>query len=331
MSDNLIKRMNYKHLSFLLFFITILSCGNPYFKAINELKNTDFQNDSELLTAKKAIGFIEHDQLDSLKSMFPEKIIATVPDSIWRDQLEKGQKAISESKFPSDSLVQVSNTINISKGKKQIFAKLSFPFTNEKDSTRFINVITSERQLYGLYVADYPFGIRFIEPEHSEPHLNKHTIRYDSIYWFRIWYGSGFKKNKYGDRYGYYAVSGDKEKLDKLKIKPIISEIFELINSAKIDSTDFNYRRPKRNGNSEYIYLRFKMLNEPYKNFGEFEVCYTLEEEKGKPEELSDFIIVKHSKKTRYFYKKSENLRLVEKLKELAYKDYGRHQETRWH
>ena len=73
------------------------------------------------------------------------------------------------------------------------------------------------------------------------------------------------------------------------------------------------------------------MLNEPYKDFGEFTIYYTLEEENGKSEELSDFITVKHSKKTRYLYKKLNNLKLVEKLKELTYKDYGRHQETRWH
>ena len=331
MPYNQIKKMNYKYLTFILFSITILSCGNPYSKAINELKNTEFQNDSELLTAKKAIEFIRQNQLDSLKSMFSEKIIATATDSIWKDLMEKGQIAISESKFPSDSLVQISNTINILENKKQTFAKLSFPFTNDKISTKFINIITSENQLYGLDVGDYPFGRRIIEPEHSEPHLTKHTIDYKSINWFRIWYGSGFKKNEFGDSYGYYAVSGDKEKLDEIEIKPILSEIFELINSAKIDSTDFNYLRPKRNGDSEYIYLRFKMLNEPYNNFGEFEVYYTLEEEMGKPEELSEFITVKHSKKTRYLYKKSDNLRLVEKLKELTYKDYGRHQETRWH
>jgi len=323
--------MNYKYLFFLLFSTILLSCENPYFKAINELKNTEFQNDSELLTAKKAIKFIEQNQLDSLKSMFPERIIATATDSIWSDLMAKGQKAISESKFPYDSLVQISNTINIIEGKKQTFAKLSFPFTNEKDSTKFINIITSENQLYGLDVGNYPFGMRIIEPKHSEQHLSNHNIDYNSINWFRIWYGSGFKKNEFGDSYGYYAVSGDKAKLGKLEIKSILSEIFELINSAKIDSTDFNNLQPELNGDSEYIYLRFKMLNEPYKDFGEFTIYYTLEEENGKPEELSDFITVKHSEKTRYLYKKSSNLRLVEKLKELTYKDYGGHQETRWH
>ena len=323
--------MNYKHLVILLFTTIILSCGNPYSKAINKLKNTEFRNEPGLLTAKKAILFIEQNQLDSLKSMFPEKIIARATDSIWRDLMEKGQKAISESNFPSDSLVQISSTINILENKKQTFTKLSFPFTNKKNSGMFINIITSENQLYGLDVGDYPFGRRIIEPEHSEPHLTKHKIDYNSINWFRIWYSSGFKKNEFGDSYGYYAVSGDKEKLDKLEIKPILSEIFELINSAKIDSTDFNYLRPERNGDSEYIYLRFKILNETNNNFGEFEIYYTLEEEKGKPEELSDFITVKHSKKTRYLYKKTDNLRLVEKLKKLTYKDYGRHQETKWH
>ncbi len=323
--------MNYRFLIILL--IILSSCANPYYRAIKELKNTEFNNNPELVTAKKALKFIEHNQLDSLKSMFPEKIIENATDSIWQELMSKGQTAILKSNFPSDSLVQITNTINIIDGKRQVFARLSFPFTNQtsKDSTKYINLITSENQLHGLYIANYPFGLRIIEPEHNEPHLSRHSANYESVSWFRIWYGSGFKKNKFGGSYGYYAVSGDKEKLNKLEIKPVLTELFDLINSAKIDSTDFNYMSPDRNGNPEYIYLRFKMNNEPYKNFGEFTVYYTLEEEEGKPEELSEFIIVKHSEKTRYLYKKSDNPLLVDKLKELTYRDYGRHQETRWH
>jgi hypothetical protein len=321
----------FKNIICLLVLFCFVSCGNPYYKAIHQFKNTEFQNDQELFTAKRAIKFIEQNQLDSLKSMFPEKIIASATDSIWSDLMTKGQKAIGESNFPNDSLVQISNTINVIEGEQQTFAKMSFPFIDKSQATTYINIVASENQLFGLDVGDYPFGRRIVEPENSEPHLSQHSIEYSSINWFRIWYGSGFKRNEFGDSYGYYAVSGDKEKLDKLEIEPILSEIFELINSAKIDSTDFKYLRPESNGDPEYIYLRFKMTNEPYSQFGELTVYYTLEEESGKPEPLTEFITVKHSQKTRYLYRASENLRLVEKLKELTYRNYGRHQERRWH
>lgn len=320
-----------KNILFLIPILYAVGCGNPYYEAIHQLKDAEFQNDKELLTAKKAIKFIEQDQLDSLKSMVPQKILATTPDSIWGYLITKGQKAINQSNLPNDSLVQISNTINIMEGKRQTFAKMSFPFTNESEATTYINIVTSENQVFGLNVGDYPFGRRLVEPEHSEPHLSQHSIDYNSINWFRIWYGSGFKKNEFGGSYGYYAVSGDKEKLDQLEVEPILSEIFELINSGKIDSTDFNYIRPESNGDPEYIYLRFKMTNEPYREFGEFTIHYTLEEESGKPEPLSEYITVKHSQKTRYLYRASDNPRLVEKLKELTYRDYGRLKERRWH
>lgn len=325
--------MNFKQLSLLLYILFLTSCGNPYYKAAKELENTKFDNDPELKTARKAIGFIESNQLDSLISMFPEKIVEAAPNNVWKEVIAKGQVAISNSDFPADSLVEISNTINMTEGKRQIFSRLSFPFTDRatKDSTKYINIITSEKRLYGLGVDDYPFGIRMVEPKHTEPHLDNHSVDYESIEWFRSWYVSGFKNNEFGDSFGYYAVSGNKEKLDKLGIEPVLSDIFELINSAKTDSTDFNHLEPIRNGASEYIYLRFNLNKEPYNNFGEFTIYYTLEEEPGKPEGFSDFIIVKHSKKTRYLYKKENNPELVQKLKELTYKDYGRHQEKRWY
>jgi hypothetical protein len=43
--------------------------------------------------------------------------------------MTKGQKAIGQSNFPNDSLVQISNTINVIEGEQQTFAKMSFPFT----------------------------------------------------------------------------------------------------------------------------------------------------------------------------------------------------------
>ncbi len=181
-----------------------------------------------------------------------------------------------------------------------------------------------------MTVNEYPFGRRLIEPKHSEPHLEKHSLSYDEIKWFRIWYGSGYQKNQYEDGYGHYAVSGDKTKVDELNIENELSQLFKLINTAKIDSTDFKYLRASHKGDPEYIYLRFKFNNEPYNDFGESSIYYTLSEEPGKTEESSEYIILKHSHKTRYLLKKENNPQMVELLENITYKKYDKYLEKRW-
>lgn len=322
-----------KHLlSYIGFTLLLCGCWNPTYQAFRELENTQFENTLELITAKKAISFIESSQLDSLKEMFPSEILKSAKDSDWEDIMVNGRKAIESNNMPPDSLVEISNTININNGVKQIFAKLSFPFiiSDVGSQKMYINLITSQGKLYGLNVGEHPFGMRFIEPNHNESHLDQHSVKYESINWFRIWYGSGFEKNDYGDRFGYYAVSGDKQKIDKLKIDRELTEFFYLINSTKPDSIDFKYIEDKSTGNPEYIYLRFKFNNSPYNRFGEFSIYHHLKDEPGKTEPMSKYITIKHSDKTRYLYSVKKNPKMVELLKKITYNRYDKYFERRW-
>jgi hypothetical protein len=101
-----------------------------------------------------------------------------------------------------------------------------------------------------------------------------------------------------------------------------LQEIFDLVNKAVPDSLDFKYMREKEEGNPEWIYLRMKLNNAEYKNLGEFEISCFLDEEEGKKEIMSDYIIFKHTDKTRYLFRKDKNDGLVQKLKELGHKDF---------
>lgn len=314
--------------------LSLIFCGcwNPLNQAIKDLENAEFNNAYELITAKKAISFIENSELDSLKKMFPYEILKSEKDIEWEDIMINGSKAIESNNMPPDSLVEISNTINVDNGVKQIFAKLSFPFvTNNEDAQKmYINLITSQGKLYGLNVGEHPFGLRIVEPEYKEPHLNQHSVSYEAINWFRLWYGSGFTKNDYGDRYGYYAVSGDKEKMEKLSIQLELTQLFNLINTTTPDSTDFKYIREKSIGDPEYIYLRFKFDNAPYNKFGEFSIYHHLKDEPGKIEPMSKYITVKHSDMTRYLYLVEKNPKMDEILKTITYKRYDKHFERRW-
>jgi len=319
-------------ISFILFAFLFCGCWNPTYQALKELENTTFENAPELITAKRAIKFIETSQLDSLKNMFPTEMANATKESIWEDIMTNGSKAINLYTMPPDSLVKISNTINLNNGSKQIVTKLSFPYYSKemKSKKTYINLATSEGKLYGLNVGDYPFGMRIVEPKHSEPHLDNHSLSYESIKWFRIWYGSGFEKNDYGDRFGYYAVSGEKKTLKELNIEPELFQLFELINKTKPDSIDFKHLRDEAVGDPEYIYLRFKFDKTPYDKFGEFSIYHHLKDEPGKTESMSKYIIVKHSEKTRYLFLVDKNSKFSELLKKITYKIYDKYFERRW-
>lgn len=296
--------------------------------------NFTFDNTEEIEFAKRAMGIIKESNMEEFKLLIHEDILKRTKEEQLEQLINQGNQLLSIAQLPDDSLIQQSNDINIQNGKRMKVAKLSFPFTLknslDKDSIVYMNIGVSDNKILGIYVNEYPFGRRIIEPKESEPHLKKHSINYESINWFRIWYGSGFEKNDFGDRFGYYAVSGNQKKLDKLKIQTELSQLFELINTMNPDSIDYNYMRKESLGDPEYIYLRFKFDNDPYDKFGEFTIRHNLKDQPGKPEPMSKYITIKHSNKTRYLLSVEKNPEIVELLKKITYKRYDKYFERRW-
>jgi len=319
--------MNHRIELIILFFISIVTQSHGQFEMT-------FDNSEEIEFAKKAMEVVKAGNKEELKNLIHEEILKRATEQQIDQLIEHGKRLLNSAELPNDSLIQESNNVNFHNGKKIEIAQLSFPFTlrdsENKDSIVFLNVGVSDNKILAMNVNQHPFGRRIIEPKHSEPHLEKHSIEYESINWFRIWYGSGFEKNDYGDQFGYYAVSGEKKKMDKLKIQSELTEFFQLINSIKPDSTDFNYLRDESIGKPEYIYLRFKFDNSPYDQFGEFSIYHHLKDEPGKAEPMSKYISVKHSNKTRYLYSVEKNPEMVKLLKEITYKRYDKYFERRW-
>lgn len=310
---------------FLLISITTQSCGQL---------EMNFDNSEEIDFAKKAMLVVKNGNKEELKTLIHADILKRATDKQLDQLIDHGQRLLNSAKLPNDSLIQESNNVNFQNGKKIKIAQLSFPFTLKNkeniDSIVYMNVGVSDNKILAMNVNEYPFGRRIIEPKKSEPHLQQHSVNYESLNWFRIWYGSGFEKNDYGDRYGYYAVSGDKKKMDNLNIQLELSQLFNLINTTQPDSTDFKYLRDESIGDPEYIYLRFKFDNPPYDKYGEFSIYHHLKDEPGKTEPMSKYITVKHSDKTRYLYSIEKNPEMVELLKKITYKRYDKHFERRW-
>lgn len=280
---------------------------------------------SAMELSKKALRHIEQDKVDSLLSLLNSKVRQMIkPDQIdWL--MKEGRKAITNSTFPSDTSVLVSQSVNFSITGKRVIETLSFPFQSKeyKDSIKYFHITVADNEIHRLFFNNYPPGMRIIEPERKEPHLTTLNLNSKNVSWFRIWYEDGSKiSNRYGFHSDYFAVSGNNEKLDKLGISKSFQEIFDLINKAVPDSLDFKYLREKEIGNAEEIYLRIKFSNAEYQNLGEFEIACFLDEEDGKKEILSEYIVFKHTDNTRYLFRKDKNMGLFQKLKELARRDF---------
>jgi len=319
--------MNYKFLPFLFCLLALIT------QSCFQL-DMDFDNSEEIEIAKKAMQAVKTGNKEELKLLMHDHILRRASEDQIDALMLKSKQLLNLAEQPNDSLIQISNNVNFRNFRKIEQAMLSIPFTlknsAQKDSIVHLNIGVSNNKIVDMHVNPFPYGRRIIEPKHSEPHLTEHSLKYESIKWFRIWYGSGFEKNEYGDKYGYYAVSGNKRKIDKLNIETDLSQLFELINSTKPDSVDFNYMRENSVGDPEYIYLRFKFDNSPYDKFGEFSIYHHLKDEPGKVDPMSKYISVKHSNKTRYLYVVKNNLEMEELLKKISYNKYDKYFENRW-
>lgn len=296
-------------------------------------KTTEDLDQASLELAKRSLNFVKTNQIDSFKTTLDTRILNTTDEQILLDFIERAKPILSKSAFPTDSLI-AGFTQYTKKGKKVYkFSKVSFPFKkNDHDTLKHINFVIQEDKIVGLNIASQAF-LLIETPHNKSPHLDKHQLNVNDISWFRIWYGSGFKENKYGDSYGYYAVEGGQAKLNKCGNKVILEELFNLINDAPIDSMDHSSSLNNYIGKPEFLLLRFKFDSELYKDLGEVKIRFVLEESPNQAESRvnANYILIFHSGKTRYLIDKSKNRALIEKLKELAYIDYGWCQEFRMH
>ena len=290
-------------------------------------------DEAELAFAKETLRVMEVGDRADFKALIHPDVLKRARDEQIDRFLTDGRQLLALAPVPADNLIRQSKRVNISANGQMTIAEAAFPFTLQSstgtDSTVYINLAFSDRKIVGVSVLPYLFGRRLVTPSHSEPHLNRHSLAYNGIFWFRIWYSSGFESNDYGDRFGYYAVSGDAEKLAKLAVEDHLTKLFTLLNTTPPDSTDFQYLREKAVGDPEYLYLRFRFDRPPYDEFDEFSVYHHLKDEPGKPEPQSRYIEVKHSKKTRYLYDVDRHPELVKVLEAIAYGRYDKYFEPR--
>lgn len=317
-----------KHLRLGLFIVLVgllmTACKFSYTEPSE--KSTGLSNNSSFLIAKESLRYIQENKTDSLKGLLNSKVLKMTKLEQIDWLIREGKIVLDNYEYPNDTSVLKSQQTNYSVGGKQLIEMFSFPFHSKvhKDSVKYFHVTIADNEIYKLHLNDYPPGMRIIEPKHSEPHKDNLNMQTDNLKWFRIWYdGGAYNKKRYKNENGFYAVSGGKEKLEEIGIKDKFQELFNLINTAKFDSLDFNFLGEAEVGEPEWIYLRLRFNNEEYNNLGEFEVSYFIKEEQGKKEIMSDYIIFKHTDKTRYLMRKDTNQEIVKILTDIAHYDYG--------
>lgn len=278
--------------------------------------------------SEKFLSLMKKGDRDSAIRMFYPKVIETTSEEIMNLIFTDGYAILNNSKYPGEARITSSRSYTTFESKDVAFNIYDYPFIYNDGKLRrvfYMRVMVSDdKQIIGYTYSENNIANEgIIEPENNEPHLEKLNLQTDNISWLRIWYESGFKdKNKFFGK-NYYAISGKRDVFDKLNNQKQFEELFELINNAHADSTDFRYLRKDRLGNPEWIYLRFKFDNEEYSNLGEFEIYCYLDEDTSDPKEiLSDYIIVKHTDKTRYLFLKKKNQALLKKLKQIADNKY---------
>lgn len=283
-----------------------------------------------LILTKKALISIQENNPDSLKILIDRKVLEKTKEEQISWIMKEGQKIVNNYIFPSDTLIQKSQSISYTTSGVYVINTLSLPFQSKiyKDSIKYFHLTIINNKIQNITINNYHPGINIIEPKRTEPHLQKINLQTENIRWFRIWYDDGSTNNKkYGLNTGYYAVSGNNKKLERIGVKSIFQELFDLISKANFDSLDFKYLREDEIGDPELIYLRLKFANDQYKDLGEFEISYYISEEEGKKEELSNYIVIKHTGKTRYILLKDKNPEIIQKLTEIAHHDYRKYYE----
>lgn len=289
------------------------------------------QTTDAYLVCENAISKIKAKDYAGFKSLFHVDVLKNVNDSIIKKLVDQGAGYINKYGLPPKEMVMVNyKTAFVKEGQVRIML-LEYPFPAPKEKyvipDRVISFGFSEKfgmdSLSSFNIKDYAASDSIMTARMLKiPFLQKLEFNEADISWFRIYYSRGSIEKQTGNEEGVFAVSGDKEKLDALKIEAELKKIFILLGQARIEKTNYKYGgAPKDNGRPEYIYYRFKFKTPPIEKFDELTIKVVIEEEKGIKED--DYIFISHNQMNRYYISKSGNPELFRLLTELAYKDYG--------
>lgn len=306
-----------KKLLFLLITISFFECSS--------------QTDDTYKICENALSRIKEKDYNSFRNLFHAALIKNANDSVIRKLVDQGADFIKKYGLPPKEMIMIKHQTSFSKDGQIQIVLLDYPFPAAKEKytmpDRAISFGFIEK--YGVdslsffNIKDYAASDSIMTARMPKiPFLKKLEFNEKDLSWFRIYYSRGNLKKEIGNEDGIFAVSGDKDKLESLKIEGKLKKIFSLLEKTQIEKINYKYGgAPKCNGKPEYVYCRFKFNTSPVEKFDELTIKVVIEEEKGIKED--DFIFVSHNQMNRYYISKSKNPELFSLLKALAYKNYG--------
>jgi len=288
--------------------------------------------DEEYEICIEALNQLRNNNPPGFAELIDENVLKDINETTLTNYVDQASKILIKYENPKQEFVLISQSQTNYKGELINITGLSFPFppptkpsiVADQHIMFLFSDDISDNKLVGFRIRDFAGPARQMEEAaKSKPHLEKFDLQTENLTWIRIWYDNGPTSNEFGNESGVYALSGDSKILKKAKIDKLVSDIFRLINSAEIDSTDYKYSLRRTAANPEYVYLRMTFENYNYQEFNEFSIFTVLTAEE-RVDELSDgFIVIKHSEVFRYFLKVENNKELFNKLAELGRADYG--------
>jgi len=303
--------MNKKILIILLIFITNFSFSQEKF------------NKDRLETSKKLVKLIEKKDYKKILKLFPDEIAKKIPEKALKYYVDMGSNFISEYGIPKDKDLITKVNIVPTKTETVMVNSIIFPFPATKEKytmpKRIIEVGFIEKfgnkKIISFNVAEFqpppaPKEIKY---------LDKLEFGTDSISNWRIYYSKGNIKNENRE---VFAVSGDLNKMKKLKIEKTFNEFFKELTNASIKEKLYPNDIVRFKGNPENISISWQ-----YEGNNKFyRISMILNKENNIDEPLNDYVIVSTSifanQPTVYYVEKKNVMKLVESLKEFSKRDW---------
>ena len=276
---------------------------------------------------KNTIKIIQDNNIDLLTASFSSLSEQTQDSSKFIPLFGKLHYILTEYSIPVWNTNLPSVKMHSDSGKVHVIHNYEYRLSTKiyelGDSIILVHLGVVENKLYSIGYKVLTPRIIMLEPDPTK-HEEKFKLKTEDVVEFNLVYKPGNSKKNDKDHIKYYQVYGGADKLERCKLAPFFERLFNLINEAKFDSTDYKLMISHTRGESEEFYLRVKFKNGPYAKFGDFEIVTCLSNEIGVMEELMGYIILIHSKTTRYFIKKEDNRELTLLIEEMAYTDYGK-------
>jgi hypothetical protein len=268
-----------KLIIYLTFFVSLsLWCFKGYTQDkddVERFKAEMMPVDEMIKTADKAVQLIQNKNYTEFKKLFVEDIAKSISDQ-QIVQLVDGVNLLFQKEGVPSGKENILHNINatVIKGDTIFINQIMYNFqpvsNGGKSYTRvlifsFLKQYGTEK-LVGVNLSVNPLSTGDAKPTIQQ--IENFVFDVSEITNFRIYYDEGrYRKTKYKNEIGYFAVEGDASTLVKAGIMPIIKSIFSELSKSKYEKVEPFNDDLNRGENAKFIQAEFGLKDKPYALF----------------------------------------------------------------